>query len=85
MSGGESGNSNSSGSNNTPTGLLPTKSQKSRRKISLPWFRQNSTTNPRAALSRQHTIDSPGSFRLFRQSSNNYKVIIRVIFFNYSN
>lgn len=50
-------------------GLLPTKSQKSRRKISLPWFRQNSVTNPRAALSRQHTIDSPGSFRFFRQPS----------------
>lgn len=51
-------------------GLLPTKSQKGRRKISLPWFRQNSVTAPHATLSRQHTIDSPGSFRFFRQSSN---------------
>lgn len=64
-----------SNNSSTPqaTGLLPTKSQKSRRKISLPWFRQNSITNPRAALSRQHTIDSPGSFRFFRQPSANYQ------------
>lgn len=55
-------------------GLLPTKSQKGRRKISLPWFRQNSVTSPHAGLSRQHTIDSPGSFRFFRQSSNNFQV-----------
>lgn len=55
-------------------GLLPTKSQKGRRKISLPWFRQNSVSAPHAGLSRQHTIDSPGSFRFFRQSSNNYQV-----------
>lgn len=33
------------------------------RKISLPWFRTNSvTTAQHAALSRQHTIDSPGFF-----------------------
>lgn len=55
-------------------GLLPTKSQKGRRKISLPWFRQNSVSSPHAGLSRQHTIDSPGSFRFFRQSSNNFQV-----------
>lgn len=68
-----------------PQGLLPTKSQKSRRKISLPWFRQNSVSNPRAALSRQHTIDSPGSFRFFRQPSNNYpnQVKINLIIFPY--
>lgn len=60
-----------SDSDKPPQGLLPTKSQKSRRKISLPWFRQNSVTNPKAALSRQHTIDSPGSFRFFRQPSTN--------------
>lgn len=52
--------------------LMPSKSQKSRRKISLPWFRQNSVSAPKAALSRQHTIDSPGSFRFFRQPSTSY-------------
>lgn len=57
-------------------GLLPTKSQKGKRKISLPWFRQNSVTAPHATLSRQHTIDSPGSFRFFRQTSNNCQVYI---------
>lgn len=57
-------------------GLLPTKSQKGRRKISLPWFRQNSVSSPHAGLSRQHTIDSPGSFRFFRQSSNNFQVVL---------
>lgn len=51
-------------------GLLPTKSQKGRRKISLPWFRQNSVSGQHVALSRQHTIDSPGSFRFFRTSTN---------------
>lgn len=92
-------NNNSSSSSGTPPlpppqGLLPTKSQKSRRKISLPWFRQNSVSSPRAALSRQHTIDSPGSFRFFRQPSTNYQnqvnficnfnlceVFIRTVFF----
>lgn len=85
MSGGDGGGGNNDNKTAASTttagtgaqGLLPTKSQKGRRKISLPWFRQNSTSNPRAALSRQHTIDSPGSFRLFRQSSNNYKVNIK--------
>lgn len=33
----------------------------SRRKISLPWFRQMSST-PKPALTRQHTIDTPSSF-----------------------
>lgn len=55
-------------------GFFSTKSQKGRRKISLPWFRQNSVSVPHAALSRQHTIDSPGSFRFFRQTSNNLQV-----------
>lgn len=54
------------------SGLIPSKSQKSRRKISLPWFRQNSVSTPKAALSRQHTIDSPGSFRFFRQPATSY-------------
>lgn len=48
------------------------KPQKSRRKISLPWFRQTSVVN--SGLARQYTIDTPGSFRLFRQSSNIFKV-----------
>lgn len=34
-----------------------------RRKISLPWFRQASASNAAAALARQHTIDTPGSYR----------------------
>lgn len=34
-----------------------------RRKISLPWFRQTSTSTAAAALARQHTIDTPGSYR----------------------
>lgn len=52
------------------------KSARSGRKISLPWFRQNSLTSA-SALSRQHTIDSPGSYRYFKQvSENNAKVHI---------
>lgn len=54
--------------------LMPTKSQKGKRKISLPWFRQSSVSGQKAGLSRQHTIDSPGSFRFFRQPSSNYQV-----------
>lgn len=73
--------SNNNGNTPQPPGLLPTKSQKSRRKISLPWFRQNSVTNPRAALSRQHTIDSPGSFRFFRQPSTNYPNQVKFLTF----
>ncbi|KAJ8737326.1 hypothetical protein PYW07_000597 [Mythimna separata] len=38
------------------------KQHKSRRKISLPWFRQSSVSAPHAMLSRQHTIDTPSSF-----------------------
>lgn len=50
------------------------KSARSGRKISLPWFRQNSLTSS-AALTRQHTIDSPGSYRYVKQiSENNAKV-----------
>ncbi|KAJ2954516.1 hypothetical protein O0L34_g2800 [Tuta absoluta] len=46
------------------------KQHKSRRKISLPWFRQSSVTVPHAGLSRQHTIDTPSSFhaRLLKTS-----------------
>jgi hypothetical protein len=40
------------------------KPQKSRRKISLPWFRQGSFTPPHQQLTRQHTIDTPGSFQV---------------------
>lgn len=50
--------------------------QKNRRKISLPWGRQSSVAK-NLGLSRQHTIDTPNSFRLFsRQSSNQLKVCI---------
>lgn len=41
------------------------KSSKGGRKISLPWFRQTSVQQSHAALSRQHTIDTPGSFRSY--------------------
>ena len=41
------------------------KTNKGGRKISLPWFRQNSVQQSHAALSRQHTIDTPGSFRSY--------------------
>lgn len=34
-----------------------------RRKISLPWFRQASASTAAAALARQHTIDTPSSYR----------------------
>lgn len=66
--------------------LVSTKSQKTRRKISLPWFRTNSST-PTSTLSRQHTIDSPGSFHLLRQSSNGLQVgeNFAVFFFLLSN
>lgn len=45
--------------------LLTMKSSKGGRKISLPWFRQTSVQQSHAALSRQHTIDTPGSFRSY--------------------
>ncbi|KAE8748270.1 hypothetical protein FOCC_FOCC004906, partial [Frankliniella occidentalis] len=50
-----------------------TQGSKSRRKISLPWFRQNSLTPGRAFLTRQHTIDTPSAFQarlLNRQPSH---------------
>lgn len=47
--------------------------QKNRRKISLPWGRQSSIAK-NLGLTRQHTIDTPSSFRIFRQSSNKLKV-----------
>lgn len=46
----------------------PEMASSGRRKISLPWFRQSTTPQ----LTRQHTIDTPGSFQarlLQRQSS----------------
>lgn len=45
--------------------LLTMKTAKGGRKISLPWFRQSSVQQSHAALSRQHTIDTPGSFRTY--------------------
>lgn len=45
--------------------LITMKTSKGGRKISLPWFRQNSVQQSHAALSRQHTIDTPGSFRTY--------------------
>jgi hypothetical protein len=44
---------------------LLTMKSKGGRKISLPWFRQTSVQQTHAALSRQHTIDTPGSFRSY--------------------
>ncbi|XP_021922834.1 triple functional domain protein-like isoform X3 [Zootermopsis nevadensis] len=51
--------------------MATSKPQKSRRKISLPWFRQGSFTPQHQQLARQHTIDTPGSIhaRLQRQPS----------------
>jgi len=54
----------------TTTTAATTQQRKPRRKISLPWFRQSSTVGNHGALSRQHTIDTPSSFRFFRQPSN---------------
>ncbi|KAK9877207.1 hypothetical protein WA026_016954 [Henosepilachna vigintioctopunctata] len=54
------------------TGVLP--KQKSKRKISLPWFRQASVAKSHPTLTRQHTIDTPSSFQarlLRRQPSQN--------------
>lgn len=51
--------------------------QKNRRKISLPWGRQSSIAK-NLGLSRQHTIDTPSSFRIFRQSSSKSKVRIKI-------
>ncbi|KAM8710186.1 hypothetical protein ACLKA7_016907 [Drosophila subpalustris] len=54
----------------TSTTTAAAQQRKPRRKISLPWFRQSSTVSNHGALSRQHTIDTPSSFRFFRQPSN---------------
>lgn len=55
------------------------KQHKSRRKISLPWFRQSSVSAPHATLSRQHTIDTPSSFhaRLMRGRERTRQVMQR--------
>lgn len=55
------------------TGVVP-KTQKAKRKISLPWFRQGSVQQNHPGLTRQHTIDTPSSFHarlLRRQPSQN--------------
>lgn len=54
---------------------LSNKQHKSRRKISLPWFRQSSVSAPHAALSRQHTIDTPGSFHARLLKSNRQRQV----------
>lgn len=51
------------------------KQTKSRRKISLPWFRQSSVSAPHAALSRQHTIDTPGSFHARLLNTNRQRQV----------
>lgn len=53
------------------------KPQKARRKISLPWFRQGSVTPPHPQLTRQHTIDTPGSFqaRLLRRQPSHHAMV----------
>lgn len=57
---------------------FPTKQHKSRRKISLPWFRQSSVSAPHAALSRQHTIDTPGSFHARLLKGNRQRQVMRL-------
>lgn len=57
----------------TNTATAQNTKPKNRRKISLPWGRQSSIAK-NLGLSRQHTIDTPSSFRIFRQSSNKLKV-----------
>lgn len=52
------------------------KQHKSRRKISLPWFRQSSVNAPHAALSRQHTIDTPSSFHARLLKVNRQRQVI---------
>lgn len=58
----------SQGGPSSSSGSLP-KTQKAKRKISLPWFRQGSVAKAHPALTRQHTIDTPSSFhaRLLRR------------------
>lgn len=55
------------------------KASKPRRKISLPWFRQSSFS-PHSALTRQHTIDVPGTgkYRSFDRSASQV-VILRIL------
>ncbi|KAL7299124.1 hypothetical protein TKK_0008205 [Trichogramma kaykai] len=67
------------GSGNKPTQVAVTLAQKAKRKISLPWFRQTSVTPPHPALSRQHTIDTPGSFHahMLRLQPSNSQVFSR--------
>lgn len=62
------------------------KTSKGGRKISLPWFRQTSVQQSHAALSRQHTIDTPGSFRAYvgskkLQVNSSYQSISIIISF----
>ena len=69
-----------SGNANT-SGMTSTKSQKAKRKISLPWFRQGSVSQNHPGLTRQHTIDTPSSFQarlLRRQPSQNAMVSLLV-------
>lgn len=54
---------------------------KNRRKISLPWGRQSSIAK-NLGLARQYTIDTPSSFRIFRQSSNKLQVCVFCFYIN---
>lgn len=66
-----------SDSGGSSSGVVP-KTQKAKRKISLPWFRQGSVQQNHPGLTRQHTIDTPSSFHarlLRRQPSQNALVI----------
>lgn len=79
-----SSNSSDAGgsSSSSSQGVAATKSQpKSKRKISLPWFRQGSVAKAHPALTRQHTIDTPSSFqaRLLRSQPSQSALVI--IFF----
>lgn len=52
------------------------KPAKSKRKISLPWFRQGSVSAPHHSLTRQHTFDTPAGFhaRLLRRQPSQPEV-----------
>ncbi|KAK3932145.1 Methionine aminopeptidase 2-1 [Frankliniella fusca] len=72
-SAGPPGGQGPGGGGGSPAAGPKTQGSKSRRKISLPWFRQNSLTPGRAFLTRQHTIDTPSAFQarlLNRQPSH---------------
>lgn len=80
------------GGPSSPSGMPP-KSQKSKRKISLPWFRQGSVAKAHPALTRQHTIDTPSSFqaRLLRSQPSQsalvnitYYLLFGVVFMHVS-